>query len=53
MDLFRKLNEKEQEEFRAAARKDFYLGIEIKTSIWHPVYCDELAKLNLKIEHKI
>ena len=45
MNLWRELNQKEEQEFRDSARKNYKPLTEI-SGVWHPVYQDECVKIN-------
>lgn len=47
MNLFRFLTPEEEKQFRISARENYEPFTEI-SSVWHPVYCDECAKINLE-----
>ena len=49
MNLFRELDEQEQEEFEQWARDNYTPGDDIST-LWHPVVREECARMNLEAE---
>ena len=52
MNLFRELSKDEEKEFRQAARSEYQPFTRI-SELWHPVYCDECTKINLKNHNRI
>ena len=46
--MFRRLTEKEEDEFRQSARDNYKHG-EAISPIWHPVYQLECAKMNFEL----
>ena len=55
MDIFKKLTETEEKEFRQWARDNLEnLAIfESKTGVWHPVVIDEYEKMKKELNNKI
>jgi len=49
MNLFRELDENEQQEFRKWAREN-YTRLDPIKGIWHPVVQDECAKMNAELQ---
>ena len=47
MNLWRKLTEKEKQEFRKWARDNYEAGSDID-GLWHPVVQDECVKINIE-----
>lgn len=44
--MFRDLSADEVDEFCKSARDHWEPGLEIRYEVWHPVYCEELERLN-------
>ena len=52
MELFRKLDPTEEQQFRQWAR-DNYVPLEPIKGIWHPIIQDECAKINSHYQQEV